>query len=667
MPRRTLSETVLSNNAVENDNGYWQPHHHDPKPWFKSRRLNIFAIAFLLCSILTLSYVFVRSPVYQSYATLLTVAKTSIDSPSSDADIQHVAIQKQILMGSELLAETSKRLKANDNADVQVNLSIGEIRHMLDVRSVTKTNLLEMIAEGPDPNELPVLINTWIDVYLDARASEIALLLGDTSLIIQDELNGLSQKIHTKRSELDQFRKQHDIASIEREENVALARLNGLNESLNEANSDEVKAKARLEAVNQAIARGQAVVPQEDTRTLSLLEDRAQELREKLAELNQSYTQEYLNLTPALKVIPEQLEALEEEIKRMRQQGQLVVQSEAQQEYAAARQATDEIRQQLEAHKKTAAQFSTHFIEHEALKSDLESLESRYRDAQDRMTQVETQYAGKYPQVDVIERAFLPENPIRPDYLRDAGIAIAGSLVFSLFCVWISEYLTRKTQPKSTVNVSGIHVYDRRATPDPLEIQQQQPIDSLPHQNPVLGNSTPLEITAQKIHTLLHGADHKAQLLIALLLSGMTIEEVAAMASKDVDIDSEKLLIHGQSSRMLHLNPILLSLHINPDYHLRHPSGEQLSVEDLSAVLNCAISDTDLSTTDEINAFTLRQTYLIYLVRQGIRLAELEKVAGYIPPQELASYSVYQPAGLKRSYQEGDLIYPELRNRYTAS
>lgn len=658
MSSRLPSETVVSLNDASND---WYPPQHEPKPWFRSRRLIIFTIAFLTSAALTLGYVYSRPAIYLSYATLLTVAKTAIDLPSGDADIQHVAIQKQILLGSELLTETSRRLKTVNDTGVQINLSSGEIRQMLDVRPVPETNLIEMVAEGPEPEILPLLINTWIDVYLDARAAEVSRLLGDTTQIIQDELDGLAKKIQLKRVELDQFRQEHDIASIEREENEALARLKGLNESLNDASEDEVKAKAKLDAINKAIERGQAVVPQEDTRTLSLLEDRAQELRQQLAELNLRYTQEYLNLSPSLKVIPEQLSALEAEIKRMRQHGQTVVQSDAQQEYAAAKQTADEIRQQLNAHKKKATAFSARFTEHEALKGDLEALESLYRESQERLVQIETRYAGKYPQVDVIERAFLPGAPVYPDYLRDTGIATAVSIIFSLFCVWIAEFLTRKTEPRPVVNLSGIHLYDRQIKQDSFELPRQS-VDQLPVQNPVLSSPPPREIPVQQISVLLLSAGDKEKLLIALLLSGATLEEITMIKQEDIDADNGKLMIHGKSPRVLPLSPVLKSLFASDTCRLTDSSGDLLSEEDLAALLTCAIADADLSESGEINADSLRQTYLIYLVKQGIRLAELEKIAGYIPPKILSSYSLYQPAGPKRSYDEIDLVYPELHN-----
>lgn len=167
---------------------------------------------------ISLGYVFSRPAIYQSSATLLTVAKTAIDLVSGDVDIQHVAIQKQVLLGSELLAETSRRLE-------KPGVKVTDIRRMLDVRGIEETNLVEMIAEGPDATVLPMLINTWIDVYLAARAAEITKLTGNTAQIIENELSGLSEKINIKRIELGRFRQNHDISSVGREENEALARL----------------------------------------------------------------------------------------------------------------------------------------------------------------------------------------------------------------------------------------------------------------------------------------------------------------------------------------------------------------------------------------------------------------------------------------------------------
>lgn len=624
----------------------------------KPTRLTIFTIVFLGCSLLSLSYIFLQPAIYQSYATLLTVARTAIDQSSTEADIQHVAIQKQILLGSELLTETANRLQNRKDPESAADLTPSDIRIMLDVRPVADTNLVEMLAEGSDAALLPLLINTWIDVYLDARAEEIARSKGSTMEMIQEELATLTDKIEQKRLELEHFRKYNDIVSIERADNEALARLKGLNDSLNTASEAEVKAKARLDAIRKSIARGQAVVPMEDTRTLSALEKRAQELREQLEELDRQYTREYMALSPSLKVIPDKLAALDAEIQRVRQGGQAIVVSEAEQEYAAAQQATRSIQEQLDLHREKAAEFTARFVEHDALKSDLERLEQLFRDTQERLVQIETQHTGKYPYVDVIEHAFLPHHPIRPDYQWNAMIALLTSLLLGLGAVWIVEFLTRREQEKLAIHLSGIHLHNKDslprsglgALPPTQENLPQAPLQALEQQIKVDAIS-PAQITA-----LFQTAGIREKQLLILLLSGLTLSEISTL--KNDDIDHNTLIIKSLPPRTIPLHPAFAALYNQHGYCLTDPAGRPLHEEDLEALLTCLQVDAGLSASERISAEELRHTYILHLVRQGVRLAELEQIVGYIAPTELSDYGYYAPSGAKHPIEAIDLFYP---------
>ena len=308
------------------------------RPWFRSHRFIIFVIVFLVSAIISLTYNYSRPAIYRSSATLLTSAMTAIDRKSNVADIQHVAIQKQILLGHELVAETLSRIKASTTSDAVLKLTPTDIQYLLNVQPVAETNLVEISAEGTDPEFLPQLINTWIDVYLDTRAEEIKKLTGNTTSVIEGELKGLAEKINSARAELETFRKTNDITSTGRVENEPLARLNGLNDSLNKANEDEVKAKANLNAIKLAISRNQAVVPDQEQGSLQNLENRLQELQEKLAEFDKKFTRDYLDKQPALKIIPEQIKKLEAEIENKREYGKKIVLTEAENNYAAAQQ-----------------------------------------------------------------------------------------------------------------------------------------------------------------------------------------------------------------------------------------------------------------------------------------------------------------------------------------
>lgn len=628
---------------------------------FKPTRATIFTVVFLTCSLPALGYIFLQPAIYQSYATLLTVAKTAIDQVSREADVQHVAIQKQILLGPELLAETASRLQTSSAIEPAASLNVPIIRSMLDVRLVMDTNLVEMIAEGDHPFLLQRLINTWIDVYLDARAEEIEASRGATLRTVQEELTSLSEKIELKRQELNAFRQHNDITTIEQQDNEALARLKGLNESLNKASEEEVKAKAKLDAIKKSIARGQAVVPTEDTRTLSVLEQRAQELREELEELDRQYTREYMALTPSLKVIPEKLAALEKEILQLRQRGQSIVLSDAEQEYAAARQTAYAIQEQMNQHRQKAMEFTARFTEHEALKSDLERMEELFRDTQERLVQIETQHTGKYPYVDVIERAFLPTSPIRPDYKQNAVIALFASLLFALIAVWLIEFLTRKEQEKLSINLSGIHLYNQENLPHNI-------LDGLAASAPQNLPKKPLQIAAEHIEInallpeqiirLFQAADIQEKQLLMLLLSGLTLGEIATLQNSNFNTEQRTLSIPGNSPRVIPLHPALATLFIEHGYCLTDPAGLSLNETNLEALLACLQVDAGWALSDHIASETLRQTYILYLIKQGIRLSDLEQIVGYLAPTELSDYGASAPTGIKHPVGSINLFYP---------
>lgn len=628
------------------------------RPWFRMRRFVIFVIAFLLSASIGLTYTYSRPAIYRSAATLLTSAMTAIDRESTPADIQHVAIQKQILLGHELIGETLSRLKDSATTDYLQQLTAHDIEKFLIVEPVEGTNLVEIRADGTDPKFLPLLVNTWVDVYLDARAEDIKKLTGNTTNIITDELKGLAEKINAKRAELDEFRKINDISSTGRDENEPLAQLNGINNSYNQASEDEIKAKAALDAIKLAISRGQAVVPDQDQGSLESLERRLQELQEKLAEFDKRFTRDYLNKQPALKVIPEQIKKLEAEVKHKRDYGKKIVLTEAENNYVAAQQTLIAVRAKLAEHKKLAAAFTSKFSEHDALKTDMEGLEKLYRETQERLVQIETSQKEKYPQVTVINRAYESSEPISPNYSLDALIAVSGSLLLALFAVWIFEYLTRKPEPQAAITLSGIHMYN----PSTDLLSHQQTASKHIEQNRNYSLSSPLirELSSHQLRILLNASNLKGKQLIGLLLSGLTFDEAATLKAGQINLENALITVGNSSPRTLGIGNALKTLLEQSDGHPAWDGGIPLSVEDLNAVLICAAVDSGLPNPDEITAEAIRHSYIAYLVRQGLRLGDLEQITGYLEPTVIASYSSYSPPQQGRGIEDIELLHPAL-------
>ena len=640
------------------------------QPWYRSRRFSIFSIVFLACFAVSLAYVYSQPPVYRSSAALLTSAMTPIDRESGDADIQHVAIQRQILLGRELADETLARLKASSTDKTMLRLTASGVRDLLHVEPVEETNLVELAAEGPDPKFLPRIINTWIDVYLDARSKEVKNLTSNTERIVEDELAGLAEKVEAARVSLETFRENNDISSTEREENEAAARLRGLNESLNKANEDEVKARASLEAVKAAIARGKAIVPEDEKIGVLELERRLQDLREKLAEFDKKFTRDYLELQPDLRTLPEQIKELEAAIGEKHRHGRSVVLTEAEMAYAAAQQTVREMRAQLNDHKKQASAFTAKFARHDALKNDLESLEKLYRETQDRLVQVKTGRKDRYPQVNVISRAYEPTDPIRPHYGQEALVAVVGSILLGLFSVWAFEYLTQKKEQSPSITVFGVPGYAPPASPTAGFIDHARAALDSDARRPLVqkavhalaGRNGQRELSSHQLRTLIQASNLKGKQLIGLLLSGLTVDEAASLTEDQIDLDQPAIRIAGKSPRIVPMSCWLKSLIERSGGRPVWDPEDAGTRVDLSAALVCAAVDSGLPDPQEITADTIRHSYIAYLVRQGLRLSDLELVAGRLDPSAISGYEAYSPPQHGRPITDIELLHPALIN-----
>ncbi len=68
--------------------------------------------------------------------------------------------------------------------------------------------------------------------------------------------------------------------------------------------------------------------------------------------------------------------------------------------------------------------------------------------------------------------------------------------------------------------------------------------------------------------------------------------------------------------------------------------------------------DAGLPLADQVDAAALRHTYRLYLVRQGMRLRELERVVGPEPRARLTALAAYSPKGPGKPLEDVELVYP---------
>ena len=618
------------------------------------RRIAVFSTVFLMGCALSAAYAIFRPAEYRAAARL------EIASPANalaENGRKSFLTEVQVLTSRPVLDQTMARLGNSDEVSKDLGPDpVQGLGRMLSTERVEGTQVVRVQAQGTDRELLPRLVNTLTDVYREHLASAYKTSVGSGNTQLRDEIRLLDQQVAAKRQEVEAFRARYDIVSAERDENQLLSTVKGLGESLNDANADVAAAEGHLRAVRNAIAAGEVLGGPKNNPTLADIEKRGSQLREQLHELELRFTPQYLDLDPAAKALRGRLANLEQQMGSERAAGQRTALAEAQQKLTSAREAAERLQQQLNGNKQAAQAFAARLNEYKAMQEDLAHLEQLHRGAIERLAQLEAGEAENAPRVEVLEAATVPQEALYPPYLL-AGIGAAASLVLGIFAVQFIEFFARRDPvPEQPF----FHPF----WPQPLTR------DALTAQRPLL-TAEPMRLPAPdaplrqladiEIAALLQAANDEGRLLMMALLTGLTVEELIGLRWYDLDLDAGTLKVPGRSPRILHLREPLRGL-IDARRAAQQPTPTPASSADEAAdLVMCAAYDAGLADAHEVTPAILRHTYVAFLLQQGARFADIGRIVGRLPQEELSAYMRLAPAQARVPLEQVDLIPPALR------
>jgi succinoglycan biosynthesis transport protein ExoP len=134
--------------------------------------------------------------------------------------------------------------------------------------------------------------------------------------------------------------------------------------------------------------------------------------------------------------------------------------------------------------------------------------------------------------------------------------------------------------------------------------------------------------------------------MVALFV-GLTVEEIIGLHWDDLDLDAGTIKVPGRSARILHLREPLRDL-ISARRAARQPSpSPAASTDEAAGLVMCAAYDAGLSEAHEATPAILRHTYVAFLLQQGARFADIGRIVGRLPQEELAVYMRLAPAQMR--------------------
>jgi polysaccharide biosynthesis transport protein len=634
------------------------------------RRVVAFLAAFLPAAAAGLVYVYSQPPEYRAVARLqispaaaVAQATDAKDAPAVVTDAKSFLTEVQVLTSRPLLQDVIARLKrGGELPDLGLD-PVTAAQAMLHAEPIAGTQIVELSATGPHQRLVSQLVNTIAEAYQQHVADAYKGSATHTYGEVTDELKGLEAKIAAKRDAVNAFRKQYDIVSMEHKENDVLADIEGLSQSYTLANERLEKAKGRLDALKT----GKAVIRAKDDPTLADLQQRVSVLREQWHEMQGRFTPTYLALDADAKALLARLANLEDQLKAQIGASQQTAVAEAQEEMASAQAAAARLRQDVAANQQQAQEFATHLNDYKAMREDLDHLEGMHRAALDQLAKLQASEAERAPQMQLVEAAAESRQPWRPDYQLEAALGLAGAVAFGLFAAWFVDFIAGSPAPPVPAFVQyawapGLLDSDGELPPRSLSA----PPDLVRLSPP---EPPPRELTDAEIGALVAAATEDARLIAIALLIGLTPAETVALRWEDIDFTAGAIRVGGAEARTLPLDEPMLALLTARQRRqaaaagniLQKPDGDAFTNEEVTRLVLFAAYDAGLDRPQEVTPQVLRFTFICYLLRQGIRAADIDPIVGRVPHAELVAYMQLNSPAARRPIEDIERVLPALR------
>lgn len=644
------------------------------------RRFRVFLGTLLVALAISLSYTFLRPAEYRATARVEITpgvgsvspigragqpVETPSESPKTFLTEVQVLTSRPVLERAANLVQRAGRDLSSFGPD-----PVDGIQARLEVNPVASTNVVELIATNAQPELTAPVINAVISVYRDHVMEAYREATKDTLATASEETKKLEAAVAAKRREVEAFRRQHNIVSLERDENAVLARVKNQNIALAAANERVATAEGRLRSLTESAAAGRSVVRARDDPTLANLEQRASQAREEMRDLERSYTPEYLAKDPRVIALRTRIAELDRQVKVQRETSKQAALHEAQQDLASAEEAARRLQRQMTNDRQQVGEFTARFNEYKSRQEELAELETAYRSAVQRKVRFEASERARMPSIKILEAATTPQQPWRPLYWRDAAISGAASLLLALLAMWLVELFNRPEPQPAVVITQSLGALPYARVPGAL-LAEDLPPQALASQSPrLLSQQPPLprELSEEQAEKLIRAAGDADRSIIMFLLSGVSRDELVALRWDDVDLKGHVVELAGTAARQI---PLSESLRQALGAQPAHGAGDWLIAgadraavrEDIDTRLLCVAHDAGLDDASDVTADCLRHTYITYLLRQGIKFSELARIVGPLPRAVLAQYSNFSAPERRTPSGEIETTHPALRAR----
>lgn len=633
---------------------------------FQKRKWQVLIGTFLLILITANAVIWSQAKTFQSQAILHFSYASQTEQEFGELAQRQITLHQQRLKSNGVLSLVAQELEQNQ----MLSINLQELFDALTAEASLTGRIITLKANGSDPQTLKPILDAWVKVYLELVESEKQVNNNDDLLVADQQLQLLELKITEQEQRVQSFASENNITSLERDENRALSQTKNLGTNLDQALADQAQAQALLDSLVESMNAGEAIIRPEDKAQIDATKLGIQEINASLSALSEKYTQAYLERDPAIVAQQQKVQQLEVLLEEQIQTSQADYLLDVKRSLSAAKGKVQQMNSQLGEQNKLAQVFSQNLEQFKRLDDELKALQSQ---AQTLKNQQVAQEVSKPfdAKISLLEPAFTPDFAIGPNYQSNSLISLVVAVIVAILALLLFSFIFK--QKVASAASSFVVIPGQAGANDYSNLGYAQNGQlAAPEMNPSpeaasLSLTQILRLLSPDECQLLYSvANKQGKALIGLTLSGVNIDELLLIEKANFDQNCLMLKLQGPFSREISIQQSLAEVvqSICNDLTDEQTIWAHIkSQEDLVQLLVNVGHDAQVTFPEQLSLDVLRHTYLTFLASQGARLNDIEQVAGYTSPSNLALYRNVNQQGKLLDLQQIQTQYPFIVTR----
>jgi polysaccharide biosynthesis transport protein len=358
---------------------------------------------------------------------------TEIEIIKSDSLMLRVCREMDLANNADFLEEKGPvPHRSLDDGETRQD-TVHRLQSNLHVTLVPKTDIIRISYSSLNPKMSADIVNQVISDYIQRSYQTRFESSRRVSDFLSSTLEGLKQEVETSQEQMMELQRRLGVLGFDPNRNQITNSLDDLSRAVGTAKLARIIAEARYRVLN-------GMDPNTIEGTIELTPGTAPgeltQLRSQLAGARANYAQMESTLGPnhpQAKALKAQIDELVKE--RDAEQNRLLIQ--AKQNYVVARANEDQTTAALEAQKSEAYKLRDQLVEYSLRQREFEANRNLYDSLQQRLRTASVQSGLESLEIDVVDKALPPANPV----LRPQSTMILTALAFSVLAGIVIAFL----------------------------------------------------------------------------------------------------------------------------------------------------------------------------------------------------------------------------------